>query len=95
MKIALRGRKGPSGSCYNRRRISDLGCQAAGAKIRHYFHRHSQGNKVKSFVPLSECPQNGKPAIELRGEKEHLNKSYGAVVLTCWGTETEASQQKF
>ena len=54
MKIASRGRKGSFGSCYNRRRINDLGSQAASAKMGHYFHRHSQGNNVKSFVPESE-----------------------------------------
>jgi len=73
MKVAVRGRKGSSGSCYNRRRISDLGRQAAGTKKGHYFHRHSQGNNVKSFVPAGQCLQNGKPVIERRGGTGHLN----------------------
>jgi len=54
MKTASKGRRGSSGSCYNRRRINDLRSRAAGAKIGQYFYWHSQGNKVKSFIPVSE-----------------------------------------
>lgn len=67
----------------------------ARAKMRHYFHRHSQGNNVKSFVPVSECPQNGRPNVERRRDKRHLKRSEGDVVLTCFGTETAKSQWKF
>jgi hypothetical protein len=51
MKIASRGRKRSFGTRYNRRFINDLGIGAASAKMGHYFHRHSQGDYVKSFVP--------------------------------------------
>jgi hypothetical protein len=54
MKSAFRGLKGSSGTCYNRSRINDLGRRAASAKKDHFFHRYSQGNKVKSFVPVGE-----------------------------------------
>ena len=83
MKNATRDRKGVSGSCYNRRRISNLGSQAARVKRDRFFHRYSQGNNVKSFVPARQCPQNGKPAIERRGETGHLNSVGGDVVLSC------------
>jgi hypothetical protein len=54
MKSAFKGRMGSSDTCYNRRRINDLGRLAGSVKKDHFFHRYSQGNKVKSFVPVSE-----------------------------------------
>ncbi len=60
------------GARHNRRFISDLRSQAAGAKMGHYFHRHSQGKKVKSFVPGGRCPQNGRPPIHRRAVVAHL-----------------------
>ena len=47
VKTAYRGRRGSSASCYNRRSISDLGNQAAGAKMGEYFHWHILGDNVK------------------------------------------------
>jgi hypothetical protein len=61
MSTASARQESSTGACYNRRRISKLGDGAASAKIGHYFHRYSQGKKVKSFVPGSEWPQNGGP----------------------------------
>jgi hypothetical protein len=61
MEKAFTGRKVSSGSCYNRRRINDLESQAVSDKMDHYIHRHSEGTKVKWFVPVSEQPQNGLP----------------------------------
>jgi hypothetical protein len=81
VKIASRGRKGSSGSCYNRCRINNLGMRAVNAKIGHYCHGHSQGIKVKSFVPVSEWPPNGKPVNKQSDEKGHLIREDGNVVL--------------
>jgi len=36
--------------CYNRRRFNDLEKTAGSVKMGHVFHRHSQGENVKSFV---------------------------------------------
>jgi hypothetical protein len=94
-KYASRGRNGSFISCYNRRRINELGSQAASAKMGHYFHRHSQGNKVKSFVPVSDCPQNGRPPTERPSGEGHLSRVDRDVVLACCGTETTRSRQKF
>lgn len=52
-----------------------------------YFHRHSQGNNVKSFVLVSERTQIGTPATERRDEKGHLNVRDGNVVLASRRTE--------
>jgi hypothetical protein len=52
MKPAFRGPKASSGSWYNRRRINELEMEGAIDKMRHYLHRHSKGEKVKSFVPV-------------------------------------------
>jgi len=57
---------------HNRRNISDLGSHTASAKMGHYFHRHSQGKKVKSFVPGGRCPQNGRPSIHRPDAVAHL-----------------------
>ena len=54
VETAFRGRRALPGSCYNRRRISELESRAASASKGHYFHRHTQGNNVKSFAPVSE-----------------------------------------
>ena len=40
MKTARSGRKGGVGTCYNRRRINDLGTAAARAEIAQFSHRH-------------------------------------------------------
>jgi len=72
MKPAFRGRKGSSGSWYNRRRINDLEMQAAIDKMRHYLYRHSQGEKVKSFVPVIQRRQTDGPTMERRDGKQHL-----------------------
>ncbi len=53
VKTAIRGRSGASGSCYNRRRINDLGYQVAGAKMNQHFHRHPVGVNVKWITPRS------------------------------------------
>jgi hypothetical protein len=82
-------------SWYNRRRINELGSQPASAKLGQYFHRHSQGYKVKSFVPVNDCPQNGRPAIERPGVERHLSTVDGDVVLTCCGTLAARSRRKF
>jgi hypothetical protein len=52
-------RKVLTGPCYNRRRIKELESQASNAEKRRHFHRYSQGEKVKSFAPVSQCHQNG------------------------------------
>jgi hypothetical protein len=57
MKTAPKGRKGPSGTCYNCSRINNLGKRAAGAKISHAVHRHSQGENVKSFAACKDWSQ--------------------------------------
>jgi len=59
VKPASRGRRGSSGSCYNRRRINDLGSGAASAKMIDYFHRHAQGENVKRFVLVAGGPLSG------------------------------------
>ena len=73
MKPAFRGRKGPSGSWYNRRRINDLEMQAAIDKMRHYLYRHSQGEKVKSFILTIQWSQNDGPTMERHDGKQHLS----------------------
>ena len=69
---------GSSGTCYNRRRISNLESSPASAKIGHSFHRHSQGKKVKSFVPGSKWGQNGEPGKCTVGHQRASNESRGS-----------------
>jgi hypothetical protein len=57
LKVAPKVRKGPSGTCYNCSRINNLGRRAAGAKISHNVHGHSQGENVKSFAPCKDWSQ--------------------------------------
>jgi hypothetical protein len=50
-KTACSSRKGGIGSCYNRRRINDLGTRAERARIAQFFHRHGLGDNVKGIAP--------------------------------------------
>jgi hypothetical protein len=59
VKTAIRGRRGTSGSCYNRCRINDLGNETAGVKMEHYFHRYLMGAYVKWIAPQSRKSLNG------------------------------------
>jgi len=77
MKTRTRGRKSSSGACYNRRHISRLENGAGCSKMEHSFHRHSQGKKVKSFVPEGEWPQNGEPGQWTAGQKRASNRLDG------------------
>jgi hypothetical protein len=52
-----------------------------------YFHRHSQGDKVKSFVLMGKRSQTGKLAIGRSDAKGHLNSEDGNVVLKFYGAE--------
>jgi hypothetical protein len=52
-KTASVGRGGSSDPCYNGRDFNDLGTVAARAKMGHFSHRHSMGNKVKFIAPVS------------------------------------------
>src|SRR5882672_57277 len=69
VKTATRGRRGSSGSCYNRRRINDLGSEAEGAKMSYYFHRYLLGANVKLVIPadpkclVGACPDSGGPWV--------------------------------
>ena len=58
-KAACRDRKRGIGSCYNRRRINDLGTRAERAKIAQFFHRHGLGDNVKGIVPARLGSQIG------------------------------------
>jgi len=80
--------QGLFGVCYNRRYISNLGGMAANAQTGHYFHRYSQGEKVKSFAPVGEKPQNGRPTIERREQKAHLIVRDCNPVLIYCGTQS-------
>jgi hypothetical protein len=55
----------------------------ATAQMSNYFHRYSQGEKVNSFAPVGEKPQNGRPTIERREEKAHLIVKDRNPVLMC------------
>lgn len=77
MKTVVRGHRGSSGACYNRRYISDLGELAACAKMNQHFHRHSQGTNVKWIVQSGDRPQNVDRAIKQRDVKWHLNYKMG------------------
>ena len=43
---AFGGHDGFLGSCYNRRRINDLECRAASAKMSQYCYRHRHANNA-------------------------------------------------
>ena|ERR1700732_4487409 len=58
-KTACSSRKRGIGSCYNRRRINDLGTRAERAKIAQFFHRHELGDNVKGIVPARLWSQIG------------------------------------
>ena len=58
-KTAGSSRKGGIGSCYNRRRINDLGTGAERAKIAQFSHRHGLGDNVKGIVPARLWSQMG------------------------------------
>jgi hypothetical protein len=63
LKTATSGRRGTSGSCYNRRCINDLRNRAAGTEMGQFIHRYELGDNVKLIVP--QCPKS--PA----GTREH------------------------
>lgn len=53
-KVLPAERKMPVGIRYNLRPINSLEGRTGSVKTGHYFHRHSQGTKEKSFVPVGE-----------------------------------------
>jgi len=72
-KVAEPSGKGVFQIYCNHCRINDLEWWSWSAKFKQYFHRHSQGKKVKWFVPAGKRPREWRTGIaELCDGKRHL-----------------------